>query len=109
MKWNYVGQTNENLAKIFGDILTERQRQDDKWGEQNHPDGTGDEHYKQMEEAYKFKVDSVAAVGEDTWDLILLEEIYEALAESDVTKLRKELIESAAVIVAWVGAIDRRA
>lgn len=42
------------------------------------------------------------------WDGILLEEVYEALAESDPAKLRAELIQVAAVAVAWVQAIDRR-
>jgi hypothetical protein len=42
-----------------------------------------------------------------TWADILEEEIAEALAESDPVKLRAELVQSGAVIVAWIEAIDR--
>jgi malonyl CoA-acyl carrier protein transacylase len=43
-----------------------------------------------------------------TWEHILTEEHYEAMAEEDPTRLREELIQVAAVAVAWVEAIDRR-
>jgi len=43
-----------------------------------------------------------------TWEMILLEEVWEALAETDPVKLRAELIQVAAVAVAWVEDIDSR-
>lgn len=66
-------------------VMAERDRQDNKWGEQNHGDGI--------------------------WALILMEELGEAakeFLEGNLKYARKELIESAAVTVAWVEAIDRR-
>ncbi|TIH26025.1 NUDIX hydrolase, partial [Subtercola vilae] len=42
------------------------------------------------------------------WQDILLEEVFEAFAESDTSKLRTELIQVAAVAQQWVEAIDRR-
>ena len=45
--------------------------------------------------------------GEGTWADILREEYFEALAETDPARLRVELIQVAAVAVAWVEAIDR--
>jgi hypothetical protein len=42
------------------------------------------------------------------WALILLEEVYEALAEADPARLRTELIQAGAVIAAWVSDLDRR-
>src|ERR1051325_10333245 len=96
------------MREIFEDIADERTRQDEKWGPQNHSDGTGDKNYKQLAESIKQQEQYAAKYSQTTWDLILLEEVFEALAEEDVTKLRTELIESAAVIVAWVEAIDRR-
>jgi hypothetical protein len=43
-----------------------------------------------------------------TWRDILLEEVYEAFAETDSDRLREELIQVAAVALSWVDAIDRR-
>jgi hypothetical protein len=42
-----------------------------------------------------------------TWAHILTEEFYEALAEADPEKLREELVQVAAVAVAWVECLDR--
>ena len=49
------------------------------------------------------------AHGDVTWVLIAVEEVCEAFAETDPAKLRTELIQAAAVLTAWVEAIDRRA
>ena len=46
--------------------------------------------------------------GELTYGHILQEEYMEALAERDPAAIRRELIQVAAVAVAWVEAIDRR-
>ncbi len=44
----------------------------------------------------------------DNWRDILLEEVFEALAEEEPKELRKELVQVAAVAAQWVEAIDRR-
>lgn len=95
-------------VKAINDIANERARQDEMWGEQNHPDGTGSIGNK-LEADFRRK-DCNAAFNADngTWRQILLEEVYEALAESDPEKLREELVQTAAVCVAWIQAIDRR-
>jgi hypothetical protein len=92
--------------------MDERARQDAKWGEQNHPNGTGDEpgsrlRAKQADHAREV-CQKHAADGTVTWLDILREELAEAFAESDPVNLRSELIQVAAVAVAWVEAIDRR-
>jgi hypothetical protein len=103
-------------VRILSEILRERTRQDQKWGEQNHPDGTGPQHVWVFTGPAAFVAESVrsecqrkAADGFCTWLDILLEEAAEAFAESDSAKLREELIQVAAVAVSWVEAIDRRA
>jgi len=53
--------------------------------------------------------DVAAAFGRVSWADILLEEVFEALAEDDPAALRVELIQVAAVAVQWVEAIDRKA
>jgi hypothetical protein len=74
---------------IVNDVLAERVRQLERWGVQDHDDGT--------------------------WSLILGEEYGEACqaalqhSSSDPTDLRAELVQVAAVAVAWIDCLDRRA
>ncbi len=110
----------------LNDVFAERLRQDEKWGEQNHPNGTGpkttpvadivrgpanevvNRHYA-FGLAYQAKTatDKLAKAGMLTYRDIFLEEVFEAMAEEDPAKLRAELIQCAAVAVAWVEKIDR--
>ena len=121
--------TNQAQAGIWGpmsatdDVLTEvaaeRVRQDARWGEQNHPDGTSIPMACELvaalthreaipsERAKALNRDAVEA-GRLTWALILLEEVCEALEERDPERLREELVQVAAVAVGWCEAIDRR-
>lgn len=92
---------------VVQEILAERVRQDTKWGEQNHPDGTGDLMSKIFREKARELCDAKASMGKVTWMDILTEEFYEALAEEDQVALRKELIQVAAVAAGWVEKIDR--
>jgi hypothetical protein len=93
--------------RVLGEVEQERARQDLKWGEQNHPNGTGAD-YEELADAARAQCDSAARLGAVTWRHILLEEVCEASAEEDDDNLREELIQVAAVCVAWVEAIDRR-
>jgi hypothetical protein len=97
-------------ALVLTDINAERSRQVGKWGEQHHPDGTGSLTYAAIAEGYKFKNDNAAdgIMGVTNWADIMLEEVYEALAETDPEKLRAELIQACAVGAAWVEDIDSR-
>lgn len=94
--------------RVLGDVAAERRRQDAKWGPQSHRDGTG---YAYEGDRTRFRQACELAFGEGvgTWVDILLEEVYEALAETDLEKLRTELVQTAAVAAAWVEDIDRRA
>lgn len=99
------------LERVLEDIGHERAAQDARWGEQNHPDGTGIRPIYDMDAADQARnaCEEAFEHGFGTWRHILTEEYREALAESDPVALRTELIQSAAVIVAWVQHIDRRA
>ena len=69
---------------ILQDIEGERERQETKWGEQNH--------------------------APELWQVILLEEIGEAakaLLEGDAPGYRAEMIQAAAVTIAAIGSLDR--
>ena len=79
---NKLSEGNESVLDL---IRAERMRQDSKWGEQNHSD------------LY--------------WLGILVEEVGElakAIIENDGENGVKELVQTAAVCVAWMDAIKRR-
>ena len=94
---------------IYLQIEAERLAQDRKWGEQNHPDGTGTDRFKMVADYARLVCERSHAAGTGTWAHILLEEVCEAFAESDPQKLRTELIQAIAVATAWIEAIERRA
>jgi hypothetical protein len=96
------------MSLAIFDVRCERERQDAKWGEQNHPDGTGRPGARLMADHYR-RVCQAHTPETDNWQDILSEEVYEAYAETNPAKLREELVQVAAVAVAWVEAIDRRA
>lgn len=105
-------------ARVLEEVSEERARQDQKWGEQNHPNGTGDDRrllgvidlptWGTICYNARQRADRLNATGRATYLDILLEEVAEALSESDPDRLRAELIQIAAVAVQWVEAIDRR-
>lgn len=97
-----------SIGTVLADIANERFSQDERWGEQNHPDGTGAPWYQAKAGFARQDADIAASGGQLTWLLILREEFYEAMAEEDPVRLREELVQVAAVATAWVEAIDRR-
>lgn len=96
-------------AVCDNDIIPERWRQLKKWGVQSHPDGTNPHRYDSDAEFYTEINDWRVAHHEPSpWSHILLEEVFEAMCETEPEPLRTELIQVAAVCVAWVEDLDRR-
>lgn len=96
--------------EVLMEVYAERERQHAKWGEQNHPNGTAYPNAEtaiSMADSARRHCDMAFRHGGGTWRHILDEEIYEAYAEVDPVKLREELVQVAAVTVAWIEAIDR--
>jgi NTP pyrophosphatase (non-canonical NTP hydrolase) len=80
-----TGMSATNTCTVLGEVWAERQRQDEKWGQQDH-------------DAHK-------------WMSILVEEVGEVAKEAfedDDKNRRAELIQVAAVAVAAVECIDRK-
>lgn len=96
------------VKALAEDIDAERQRQLAKWGEQSHPDGTAITGDAERANRARHTCQVMAERGMVSWRDILHEEVQEAFAESDPEKLRAELVQSAAVIAAWVLDLDRR-
>lgn len=99
-------------ASILREISAERDRQDAKWGTTSQDkvrNGTGPTELNYQ--GHRF--DKLAELHKEicgdgsSFAAILLEEVYEALAESDPFALRRELKEVAAVCVKWMEKIDR--
>lgn len=112
------------VHSVIAEVAEERERQNAKWGEQNHPNGTGPDglllddvadhrhgirRFETLRNDAIVQTDIRATDGTVTFADILLEEVFEALAEEDPAKLRTELIQVAAVATQWVEAIDRAA
>ena len=80
------GDTKLATARILSEVLTERERQDTKWGEQNH---------------------------DPSWWVVIeteeLGEVAKAVFEKELDEYRQELIQVAAVAVAAVESLDRQA
>jgi hypothetical protein len=103
------GLDTDPLAIVLRDVRQERDRQDARWGEQNHPSGTEASPMNELSRDYAIaECDTLARAGKVTWRHILAEEVAEAVAEPEGPTLRAELLQVAAVALAWVQCIDRR-
>lgn len=116
---------------VLDEVQAERERQTRKHGDQSHlPHGTGGGLlWRHVPMVQPMIVDSVPAGqmadwaksrckaasqheggdGTITYEHILTEEFFEALAEDDPQVLRAELLQVAAMAVQWIEAIDRQA
>lgn len=123
MKANVIMAKPDNMSdeqiqaviKVVSEVTRERFDQHTKWGEQNHPDFPVFDAFdagaqKAMADEARDECQKAFAEGTGSYYHILNEEIAEAYAEyDDPQALRKELIQAAAVAVAWVEKIDRDA
>ena len=103
------------FAGVFADIRDEMVKQDEKWGEQNHPmhggkvPERGRISHDGQADTWKAINDSRASVDQIGWDGILLEESFEAAGAATVEDQIKELVQVAAVAVQAIRALKRQA
>ncbi|MBK6920533.1 MAG: hypothetical protein IPH07_24245 [Deltaproteobacteria bacterium] len=103
--------TQISQITIAGEIMQERDRQDQKWGRQNHPSvhrKAGSLLCDITEADAKARCTNMNAAGLLTWEDIAVEELLEALEAGSEAERREELVQLAAVCVAWIECIDRR-
>ena len=99
----------EATQAVLAAIDFERKRQDVKWGNLPHlPDGTGDQVWSELATMAKQVCDEAAKTKTVTWTDIFLEEVYEALAETDMDKVVGELVQVAAVVSRWIEDLAER-
>ena len=96
----------QEMNSLLGLVRNEVARQDAKWGDQDHPNYEAGYTWlhqgRYLSEARRWKAmnDLRMKLGKPaTWDAILLEEVYEALAEPDEDLREVELMQVAAVAV----------
>lgn len=95
---------------ILAEVAAERRRQDERWGRQDHLWYSSDADSAAPSRADVWRiVETRSREGTLRWADILLEEVAEAVNEPDDRHARAELVQVAAVAVAAIEAIDRRA
>lgn len=105
----------QHTLNVLKEVEAERMAQHIKWGEQNHADFSAPELSDGAKELAAMSAatarelcEQAFASGNGNYADILEEEFYEAVAERDSkSRLRAELIQLAAVAVAWAEKIDR--
>lgn len=102
----------DKIRNVLDEVYQERQRQLQKWGVQDHPQGTGPEVMLfgfTIQEMTSFVKSFNDEHDNPFWGTILLEEVLEALSEREGSpELRQELLQVAAVAVAAVENLDAR-
>lgn len=97
---------------LVGDEL---RSQDDKWGQQDHPIAHRTSgwmnrgEYTRLAMSWKRRNDFRVESDTLSWDGILLEEVFEALCETDTKAQEEELIQVAAVALQMVLCLQRKA
>lgn len=117
----YLPRWLQDALRTSARTTEEIGRQFDLWGQQNHPNisqGEDREPHFVKESvsgallSTRNCIDEAIKYGTLGWDLILTEEVYEALAEALVNKNDKALVtelhQVAAVAESWIAAIERR-
>lgn len=100
------------MNRVMREVEFERMEQHFKWGEQDRPSFMED-HDKgdalRALQGARENVELAAQQGNLTYSDILMEEIAEAFCEADnPVDLRTELVQCAAVLVAWIECLDRK-
>ena len=101
----------QEVSDLFVRLADELQRQNVKWGEQNHPVLGGSNNYRRSYAALaadlKHQNAYRAVTGSIGWDDILREEVYEALETDNAAHAVYELVQVAAVAIQAALSIQR--
>ncbi|WP_279581754.1 hypothetical protein [Fodinicola feengrottensis] len=74
--------------RVLAEVGDERDAQDQRWGAQNLPDGTGGGFWVNAANDAKLECEAARGRSEMTFRHVLDEEVCEAFAESDPIRLR---------------------
>lgn len=103
-------ETKSKIREILEEVIDERVSQDTKWGIQNHKsvsDNPNTDYEISGEYSCKMACEIAARNNNLTWADIAIEELSEAVYAGNEKLRREELVQTAAVILAWIECIDR--
>ena len=100
---------------VLDEVAAERVKQEAKWGQQNHPSFSKSIDDIHRADFYGIVADDIARQAceeafqgdRGSYAHIFMEEAAEAICATTIADLRTELIQVAAVAVAWIESIDR--
>lgn len=101
-------------SKVLLEVADERTRQENKWGQQNHPaieycailgEEVGEVNKAALEAHFKYPAPCPKTVDNSAWPSV--EDNPNPHQREHWVQLRKELIQTAAVAVAMVESLDR--
>lgn len=101
---------HDAILVLLDRVYRERRQQYERWGQQDHEFVHAEPEFRRFaRQADRWKQinDARSDDGSTAWDGILLEEVYEALSETDPHLRVEELIQVAAVALAEAEAIGR--
>jgi hypothetical protein len=111
------------MDKIINEIKKRRKEQNEKFGVSSHPcldqtllnrEGSCtpqrmcEEYHIPSENVAKYNCDNAFYKNQGTWAHIAVEELSEIVSEFDLHKRRNEIIDLAAVCIAWLEDIDNK-
>lgn len=103
------------LGRVLAEVCAERARNHARWGVQDYPSsdslggpGACNLYGIPSERAAKATVERCTKEGRLTWTDVLLEEFAEVVEATNDVDRRAELVQVAAVALAWIECIDRR-
>ncbi len=103
-----VTEADTTLVDVLAEVAARRENLDHKWRAlRNEQDGTG-EHMVKMARLAREGCDEAFNTGRGSWCHVLAEDFAWAMAQAGHGGLRSELINVAAVAVAWIEDLDRR-
>lgn len=108
-----ISDIEENILR---DVLTERQRQFDLWGDQDHPSVCKSDENRPITEIYglptaaeaREDVEVSRELGYLSWAGIATEELSEVVEARTEEERREELVQLTALLIGWIEAIDRK-
>jgi hypothetical protein len=98
-------------VSVVAELDRERDRQEEKFPGQVCPNGTGSTQDRPVRgiisaRSARLLCQEAFTAGEGTWGHVLVEEVAEALEETETPELRKELLQVAAVCLRWIAQLD---
>lgn len=100
--------TTPGMRDFAEEVDLERQAQIKKFGDQHRPLGMGDPGDHNLADMIREASDVAEETGHRTWRHVILEEVYEALAERDPVRIKEELTQVAAVCQAIIHDLPRQ-